>query len=374
MHSIDSPAPEKADSDILTGKYVENTTHISKCLSCGANLIFNPKTQSLLCEYCGNEQPVNNKEKSQELNFASLLNKNNWSDETHIYDCNNCGAKEVVAKTDIAIECRFCGTTNIIETNELSGLKPNAIVPFKITKEQASEIALKWIKKRKFAPNYFRTSVQPQGINGVYNPAFTFDADTVTPYKGVLAIVKFKTVRVNGKNVVKSYEETFRISGNYSKKFDDILIQASSVISQSDIDNLKSFDTNNSRKYSKEYLHGYSAVQYSKDGDKCWVEAKGIINSKIKQGILSQYTYTRVVSLQLDTSILGASYKYILLPIYVGHCNWKTKLYNFFVSGYNGIITGKTPVSAAKVSVVVGITLLLILGLGAAAYFLGYLQ
>lgn len=364
---------EKRKSDLMEGNFVEKATDVSKCPSCSANLKFDPKTQSLCCEYCGTQLQLSNSDKSVELNFANLLNKNDWTNETHVFSCNNCGAKEIISKTDISTQCRFCGTTNVIETKELSGLKPNAIVPFKITPSEASASALKWISKRFFAPKHFKKSAQPEDIYGIYNPAFTFDANTITPYHGVLAIVKTKTVTVNGKTTVRTYEETFRISGNYSKKFDDLLIQASSTIKQKDIDNLKNFDTNNSRKYSKEYLHGYSAVQYNKDGDKCWIEAKNLINEKIKQGILSQYTYTRVVSLQLDTKILGATYKYVLLPIYVGHCNWKTKLYNLFVNGFNGVVTGKTPVSATKVSFLAILSLALIAGIGFLAYYLGYI-
>ena len=55
------------------------------------------------------------------------------------------------------------------------------------------------------------------------------------------------------------------------------------------------------------------------------------------------------------------TYKYLLLPIYVGHFSFRQKLYNFFVNGQNGKVTGKTPLSPIRVG------LLVLLGLAAAA-------
>lgn len=43
------------------------------------------------------------------------------------------------------------------------------------------------------------------------------------------------------------------------------------------------------------------------------------------------------------------TYKYVLLPVYVGHSTWRQKLYNFFVNGETGKVTGKAPVSPLKV-------------------------
>lgn len=50
----------------------------------------------------------------------------------------------------------------------------------------------------------------------------------------------------------------------------------------------------------------------------------------------------------------------------MGHCNWHAKLYNFFVSGFNGKVTGKAPVSALKVSGLVLLGIGVLVGL----YFL----
>ena len=73
----------------------------------------------------------------------------------------------------------------------------------------------------------------------------------------------------------------------------------------------------------------------------------------MKSAILFRYDYDTVVSFNLDFQCRNTTYKYLLLPVYVGYCGWKKKLYHFFVSGHNGKVTGKTPVSPLKVGITV---------------------
>ena len=92
------------------------------------------------------------------------------------------------------------------------------------------------------------------------------------------------------------------------------------------------------------------------------------IRTKFDETALTEVglTYTlkeTVVSLDVDFRCRNTTYKYLLLPVYVGHCNWKKKLFNFFVNGRNGKVTGKTPVSPLKVGALVLLGLAAVAGL-----------
>ena len=62
----------------------------------------------------------------------------------------------------------------------------------------------------------------------------------------------------------------------------------------------------------------------------------------------------------------GVTYKYVMLPIYVGNFNYRKKLYNFYVNGETGKVVGKTPKSPLRIlfavlcglAVIVGVALL----------------
>lgn len=341
------------ENDIYDTERKEDETRITKCPSCGANMIWSAEDSCLICEYCGTREEVKGMASAEQA-FETLLRKDaEWAGETHVFRCDNCGAVEILDKRDISKKCSFCGTTNVVETNELPGLKPTAVVPFRVTVQKAIDNAKAWAKKRFFAPRSFKKTLSPENVSGVYNPAFTFDTRTYSSYKGVLGKYYYRTKRVNGKTVSERYIRYFPIRGSWSQDFDDLLVQASSKIAQKDIDKLQPFDTNLSCKYEPEYLSGYSATQYTKDGMKCWAEAKASICEQIKRAILSRYVYDMVVSFDVQTACNGITYKYMLLPVYVGHFNFRKKLYNFFVSGYNGKVAGKTPVSPLRVTGVV---------------------
>ncbi len=357
-----------ADNDAafgVNGEPIEKNTDTAKCPKCGAEMVFSPKEQRLSCPYCGSTKEVNFNRTSSEIALSQLFAQKNdeWGEETHVFRCNNCGAKEVINRTEIAKACPFCGTTNITQVQELSGLRPNGVVPFAIDDKSACGNVIAWAKKKLFAPRAFKKSVKPEEIKGTYMPAFTFDSNTFTTYTGRLGKYYTRTVKVKGRTETRRELRYFSISGQFSMQFDDVLIQAGTRITQRDLDKLSPFQTNASKQYSSEYLHGYSAQSNERSGETCWEDAKLVIAERVRQQILAKYDYDVVDSFIPQTSCSDVTFKYVLLPLYVGHCNWKRKVYNFFVNGKNGRVTGKTPVSALRVIIAVVLGLAVVSGI-----------
>ncbi len=343
----------------------ENRTAVMKCPACGADMIYDAESGKLLCEHCGTQKEIESKT-SEELDFERLLTDKGGWDESHVFRCENCGAQEVLDKNEIAKQCPFCGATNIVETSELPDIRPNAVVPFRVALKDAATAVKTWVRKRIFAPQKFRKSAKPEKMKGVYMPSFSFDSSTNSYYTAVLGKHYYVTRRVNGKTVQEQRTRYFTVSGSYEMFFDDVLIQASGTIDQKSLNKLQPFQTNESREYTKEYLSGYTATQNTKSGLECWEEAKNVIGNRLRSAILSQYVYDEVSSFRISTQYSGITFKYILLPVYVGHCKWHTKIYNFFVNGLNGKVTGKAPISPLKVFITVLIAAGVIVGL----YFL----
>ena len=87
----------------------------------------------------------------------------------------------------------------------------------------------------------------------------------------------------------------------------------------------------------------------------------------LRQRILRHYDYDVVDYLSVSTKHENVTYKYVMLPVYVGNFTFRQKLYNFFVNGTTGKTYGKYPKSGFKIGT------LILLGLGLAAvvaYFL----
>lgn len=325
-------------------------TNYFNCPSCGGQTEFDTKTQKMKCLFCGSVFEIPDNEIIKERPLDDLL-KNGipWKNK-EVIRCANCGAKEIVSKGEIATCCSFCGTTNIVKTEEIVGMQPQGLCPFKQSPIEVAGYVKKWARKKLFAPNDFKKSARPENIHGVYSPAFTFDSVTHSSYSGTLGEdVHHTETDLNGQTHTYTTTRRFSISGTHDARFDDLIVQASLNIPYNVLNKLEPFPTDHAIKYNEKFLTGYTANTYSKDGKQIWNDCKLKINSEIEEQILSQYHYDHVYSFTADTSYNDSKYKYMLLPLYIGHHTYKEKNYNFYINGVTGKIFGKAPVSKWKV-------------------------
>ena len=350
---------------------VKVDANVSKCPTCGANLVYSPARKKLHCEYCGTDVSVDLTDFAEEIPFSELLKSApDWKDETRVFACKNCGARTIVSKKDIAPVCPYCGTKSVVEESDLVGLKPNAVLPFLIDDKAAAEKFKKWAKRKLYAPRKYKKNVRPEQIRGNYFPAFTFDSDTFSTYNGRLGEYYYVTVRRNGKTYQERRVRYYSISGTYSRFFNDVLVYANKSRDEKRMNKLLPFATDYAQKYNEDFIYGFGATQYEKDGTECWSEAQARMRSAVQKAILSQYVYDFVDYLNVDTAFGKVTYKYMLLPVYIGHSKYNGKLYNFYVNGQNGNVAGKSPVSPVKVLFTVLIGLAALAGIGVLLYFL----
>lgn len=341
---------------------------VIKCESCGSNMSFEPSLQKLKCRHCGAIKEIQSSI-SEEIDLMSDISKAYaWEDDKlSAFDCVNCGAQVVLQKTEIARVCPFCGTSHVKKTHEIKGLKPNGVLPFSINLDNAVEYSRLWAKKRFFAPRSFKKNLSAENVKGIYSPCFTFDTNTYSFYEGRIGIHKTRTVGSGKNRRTQTYTVWRNISGQHDSSFDDVLISSGKKVEQNTLNSIAPFDTNNGKNYKEEYLLGYLAYQNDEELSDCWGKAKNLLDSKIKAQILSKYHYDTVAYLNVWTKHEKVTYKYVMLPIYVGNFKFKKKLYNFFVNGSTGKVFGKYPKSVSKiVSLIVAIGLIV----GAVVYLL----
>ncbi len=340
------------------------STEWAKCQGCGANLRFDPASQKLVCDHCGTKVEISSKEIAKEHDIlAGLSDDCMWqNDDSTAFRCANCGAEVVLSKSETAKNCPFCGTPYVEKEESLTGIKPNAVLPFTVSFETAKEKSKTWAKRKFFAPRKFKKTASSENLKGVYTPCFTFDSQTYSYYEGRLGRTH-TTTSGSGKNATThTYTEWFSVSGAYNEFFDDVLITAGEKFDQKRLNKVSPYDTNNSSAYDGKYLLGFMAYHYDREISDCWSSAKKIIDRVIRRSILSQYSYDVIDYLNISTHHERVTYKYVMLPVYVGHFEYRKKLYNFFVNGTTGKVAGKTPVSPLKVLLAVLIGVAVVVG------------
>ena len=164
----------------------------AKCKNCGSNVVFDPKTQSLVCPNCDSHFDFDKKQEEikHEINEGKSKDDSSkhdsWAKEMKAVKCETCGAEIILSGLEMSKSCPYCGSDYVTEESILPGLKPDVVIPFMFNESDAGDLFLKGMKKKFFAPSALKKKLPANKIHGIYVPTFTFDADSVTKYDGVL--------------------------------------------------------------------------------------------------------------------------------------------------------------------------------------------
>lgn len=326
---------------------------IIKCESCGGNMIFDPLTQILTCEHCGNKIDFEKNREVREIAIEQAFSQAESWEETSVLRCDNCGAVITVDRDEVALNCPYCGTSHIKKTDEIVGVKPNALYPFLLTKSQATQKARKWAKSRIFSPKKFKKNLEEKNLHGIYLPCFTFDSQSQSSYSGRLGERKTRTVRTKNGTRTETYIVWYNVSGVIDMNFDDITISASSKIKAKNFSKIMPYKSDTICVYEKKYLAGFIASHYDKDIKTSWSEAKSVMEERIRSAILQRYHCDIVDYLNTSTTHNNVTYKYVLLPIYALFYHYGKKDYTVNVNGNTGKTSGNAPVSFLRVLIAI---------------------
>lgn len=329
-----------------------------KCSACGGTMEFNPKTGKLICPYCGTEEAIANENpeftaKEQDFSQVEDGGSCDWGTATKTVICKSCGAQTVYDVNEIANECPYCGSNQVMEAGDEAVMAPGGIVVFRLDAKDASERFKRWIGSRFFCPKLAKDSAKPKAFKGVYVPFWTFDSQTVSRYSGKYG----KKHMVHGKDG-KMVEETtwYPVKGQFSYFFDDVLVSASGKQNEAMLAKIEPFRTKEAVEYKPEYLAGFMAERYSVKAKEAWWTAQKKMDEELDRQIQDKIQRENhadcVGSLSVQTSHKNVTYKYLLLPVWISSFQYNQKVYHFMINGQTGKVSGKTPISWVKAAFV----------------------
>ena len=122
-------------------------TFAYKCPNCATPLTYAGASGKMICAACDSQfdqeviDALNAPEDSGVVDFVTPTEKYSASDAAQMqsYHCKSCGAELVTEGTTTATECPFCGSRTILPDRIDGGIRPELVVPFVITKEQAQK-------------------------------------------------------------------------------------------------------------------------------------------------------------------------------------------------------------------------------------------
>lgn len=329
-----------------------------KCPACGGVMDFSPSAGKMVCPYCGTEEAIEGNEEefvAQELDFitAGETDFTDWGTATKTVICKSCGAQSVYDVNQIADECPYCGSNQVMEAGDEQVMAPGGVVTFKIDSKEASGRFKSWIGRKFFCPKLAKQSASPKAFKGIYIPYWTFDSDTFSRYTGQYGINRL----VKGKDG-KMYTKTdwYHTRGNLQFSFDDVLVCASSQQNSQMLKGVEPFNTKDVKAYRPEYLAGFSAERYTVKMQDAWQNAaeqmRSVLKNEAEEQIRQNHRADLVRSVNLQTAYRKVTYKYLLLPVWISSFSYNGKVYQFVVNGQSGKVSGRTPISWPKVLLV----------------------
>jgi hypothetical protein len=260
----------------------------------------------------------------------------------------------------------------VIGTGTSRLIKPQALIPFRLTEAEARKAMGAWLGRLWFAPNgLVEYARRGRALNGMYVPYWTFDAATRSRYKGQRGDAYYETqtvtVNVNGRSErrqqqVRKIRWTPR-SGWVSRRFDDVLVLASTSLPRRYTEALEPWGLDALVAYRPDYLAGFTAEGYTVP----LAAGRDIAREKMAAVILQDVRRDiggdeQQVS-RVDTDYSAETFKHILLPVWMAAYRYGGKTYRFVVNGQTGKVQGERPYSAWKIALAVILGLALVAAL-----------
>ena len=318
---------------------------IFKCNNCGGNIVYNPEKRAMHCEHCDG------------IDTESEVPGGVMS------SCVNCGAPVYVDEFNSASKCEHCGTYCIFEERIRGEYKPHLVVPFQLSKEMAKKVLMEKFEKNLFLPGDFLSKKMLQKIEGIYVPYWMYDYDANYNYRGI-----GKKIRkwVSG-NTEYTEVSTYTIYRNMDIDFDKIPVDASNRMNDRTMDLLEPYDYNALEEFKEKYMSGFLGEMYNQPADVLEPRAKEKAQKYADRLLANTITgYDTVTPTERDLRLDKKATNYSLLPLWYYSYRFKDKVYDYYINGQTGKVSGKAPIAVSKVVIFI---LLCLLTFGALAVF-----
>lgn len=333
------------------------------CERCGAKLEYQPGTRNLACSYCGFENTIAASHAAiEELEYAAYLERAVAGAEQRdatLVRCSACAAEVEKPETATALACPYCGADMVMAAQSRRVIKPQALLPFRITAAQSREQFRSWLRRRWFAPSALKRMARLETLlRGVYVPYWTYDCRTMTRYQGARGdnyiVTIWITVNVNGRTEQRPQQVVRTrwtpVSGSVRNRFDDLLIVASRALPRRHVERIDPWDLHALVAYDDAYLSGFLAQSYQVNLPEGFEYAKQLMSGPIHASVISDIggDHQRIHSLDIDYQ--GITFKHVLLPIWISAYRYRDKVFQFLVNARTGEVHGDRPWSWVKIT------------------------
>ena len=340
-----------------------------QCPSCTGPLRYDGESGRLQCDYCGSSfttaeiekilqakleqaeqaaveavsDAIAQAEESQAGDFAEAWDAE--QDGMRIYNCPSCGAQLVCDATTAATSCPYCGNPTVVPGQFHGMLKPDYILPFRLSKEDAVRELKKYYHGKPLLPKLFSNENHIQEIKGMYVPFWLFDGRAVADM--TYRATRVTSVRQGDEMVTTTDHFDVRRAG--SVRFTRIPADGSQKMPDELMDSIEPFDYSDLKPFSTAYMPGFYADIYDVDDRNAFERAQRRGSQTAEEIMNSSVSgYATVTPVRKQVQMYREKTAYALLPVWMLSTKWKGKSFIFAMNGQTGKFIGDLPVSMGR--------------------------
>lgn len=307
-----------------------------KCPNCSSNIFFNEKIGKLVCSFCGGVYVPETLAPAGSIENRDTGEAGDEENDKQEFVCDSCGATVVTDYNTAATFCAFCGSPALIKKRLRREFRPDVLIPFKVSREEAIKNYREWVSTHRGVPGAFRGGAALEKITGFYVPFWLIDAEcsTVITGEGTKRINSETSEKYNINRIVDFKMKRVPFDG--CKKISNLLMEA-----------IEPFDYNALVPYNDMYLSGFFAQRYDTSAldmlDLISIRFNSYAMNLVKKFSASEYSS---VTVRTRGSYAGNfSQLYALLPVWFLNIKYKGLNYSIAVNGQTGEASGNLPVS-----------------------------
>ncbi|MBO4927710.1 MAG: hypothetical protein J5379_05610 [Clostridiales bacterium] len=329
---------------------------VTLCPNCSAPVVFDPKTQKVICHSCSGSwdpQEFDLQKESVDLEETNA-DVSDIDDEdvaahfldAYVYHCPSCGGEINVNGTESSTKCIYCGNPSIVFNRIEKEKAPEYIIPFTVTREEAIEKIRQSLKGRLLVPKVIK-NLNPDMVRGIYVPYWL----------------------VNGRHlegaVVRSYIPDRSSDGSTKPYYwgragmmqlRNLPVDGSKILSDDSSQQLEPYDLSAIQPFAESYLLGFysnaSDITYKDLTDAAEMRAVGAFHDQAAASVSG--ANPQVVCWEYET-VIDENIYYAMFPVWFVSYDYDGQHNIIMVNGQTGKVVGAIPWKKKKLTWVTAI-------------------
>ncbi len=336
------------------------------CPACGAEAVWNPAKQALVCPFCGTTSPAQAELtatgeeviKGHDLTAALRAIPNSargWQAKKTSVRCQSCQAISVFDPERVGQRCDFCGSSALVPYEEIKeAFSPESLLPMKVSESQVRDNIRRWYGSRWFAPNKLKRAALTDTVKGLYIPYWTFDAQVHAEWTAESGYYYYETENytdANGKQQTRQVQKVRWVpsSGTVDHFFDDEVVAASRGVQPDLLRKVEPFPTAQLTPYKAGFLSGWVVERYQIDLLGAARQARQTMDAKMYSLCAGEVPGDTHRNLNVNSDYSGQTFKHILVPVWLLTYDYGARTFQVVINGFTGAIAGRYPKSWVKI-------------------------